>query len=51
MTDRCYFNEMELSWIEVVAAHCKCTKCHQIVHSKVVNFMLFELYFYKLFIR
>ena len=28
----------------MVVQHCECTKCHWIVHFKMVNFMLCEVY-------
>ena len=37
--------KMFWNWIVVmVAQHCECTKCHWIVHFKIVNFILYEFY-------
>lgn len=38
---------MQRFWNEtgaVVAQHCECSKCHEIIHFKMVNYMLCEFH-------
>lgn len=40
---RVFFGLMKMFWNQrdvVVAQHCKCAKCHQNVHFKMIKFML-----------
>ena len=33
--------------LELVVTHCKCTKCHSVVHFKMINCMLYDFHLIK----